>query len=58
MVILALPNGASGAFVKALDTDAPGTIVIDLSADPRFHGPRGRGGLRPRCRGPHVSLLC
>jgi len=35
-VVLALPNGASGAFVAALDAAAPETLVVDLSADHRF----------------------
>ncbi len=35
-VILALPNGASEPFVGAIDAQAPGTLVVDLSADHRF----------------------
>jgi N-acetyl-gamma-glutamyl-phosphate reductase len=35
-VVLALPNGASQPFVAAIDAAAPGTIVVDLSADHRF----------------------
>lgn len=35
-VILALPNGASTAFVAALDAAAPETLIVDLSADYRF----------------------
>lgn len=36
VVILALPNGVSDNFVAAMDTIAPDTILIDLSADHRF----------------------
>ncbi len=36
-VILALPNGKAGEIVIALEAKAPGTIVIDLSADYRFN---------------------
>lgn len=35
-VVLALPNGKSAPFVAALDAQAPGTAVVDLSADHRF----------------------
>ena len=35
-VVLALPNGASAAYVETIDAIAPGTIVVDLSADHRF----------------------
>jgi N-acetyl-gamma-glutamyl-phosphate reductase len=35
-VVLALPNGASAAFVDAIDAAVPGTVVVDLSADHRF----------------------
>jgi N-acetyl-gamma-glutamyl-phosphate reductase common form len=35
-VVLALPNGASQAYVDAIDATAPGLIVVDLSADHRF----------------------
>jgi N-acetyl-gamma-glutamyl-phosphate reductase common form len=35
-VVLALPNGASAAYVEAIDATAPGTVVVDLSADHRF----------------------
>lgn len=35
-VVLALPNGASAPFVAALDAAAPGTVLVDLSADHRF----------------------
>ncbi|MCE5234023.1 MAG: N-acetyl-gamma-glutamyl-phosphate reductase [Mizugakiibacter sp.] len=37
-VVLALPNGASAAFVAALDAHAPATVIVDLSADHRFDG--------------------
>jgi len=36
VVVLALPNGASKPFVEAIDTQAPDTLVVDLSADHRF----------------------
>jgi len=35
-VILALPDGAAGVYLGALETYAPGRIIIDLSADKRF----------------------
>lgn len=35
-VVLALPNGLAGGFVAALDAAAPGTVIVDLSADYRF----------------------
>ncbi len=35
-VILALPNGKAADLVEALDAQAPGTIIVDLSADYRF----------------------
>jgi len=35
-VVLALPNGKAAPFVGALDATAPGTLVVDLSADYRF----------------------
>jgi N-acetyl-gamma-glutamyl-phosphate reductase len=35
-VILALPNGKSAEIVAALRADAPGTVILDLSADHRF----------------------
>jgi N-acetyl-gamma-glutamyl-phosphate reductase len=35
-VVLALPNDRSAPFVAALDARAPGTVVVDLSADHRF----------------------
>jgi N-acetyl-gamma-glutamyl-phosphate reductase len=34
--VLALPNGAAGPFVAALDESRPETVVVDLSADYRF----------------------
>ncbi len=36
VVILALPNGKAAPYVAAIDAAAPGTIVVDLSADYRF----------------------
>lgn len=35
-VILALPNGKSAEIVAAVDTHAPDTVLVDLSADHRF----------------------
>jgi N-acetyl-gamma-glutamyl-phosphate reductase len=35
-VVLALPNGMAAPYVAAIDADAPGTVVVDLSADHRF----------------------
>lgn len=35
-LILALPNGKAASFVAAIDAAAPGTLVLDLSADYRF----------------------
>ena len=35
-LVLALPNGAAGDFVAAVDAIAPDTVVLDLSADFRF----------------------
>ncbi|KRG37385.1 N-acetyl-gamma-glutamyl-phosphate reductase [Stenotrophomonas panacihumi] len=35
-VILALPNGKAQPYVEALDTAAPQTVIVDLSADYRF----------------------
>lgn len=35
-VVLALPNGKGEPFVAALDAAAPGTVIVDLSADYRF----------------------
>ncbi|MGN7830321.1 N-acetyl-gamma-glutamyl-phosphate reductase [Pseudoxanthomonas sp. 22568] len=36
-VILALPNGKAAELVAAIDTQAPETVVVDLSADYRFN---------------------
>ena len=35
-LLLALPNGMAAAYVQAVDAAAPGTVVVDLSADYRF----------------------
>lgn len=35
-VILALPNGAAGPFVAAIEAASPDTVIVDLSADYRF----------------------
>jgi N-acetyl-gamma-glutamyl-phosphate reductase len=35
-VVLALPNGKAAPFVDAIDAAAPGTLLVDLSADYRF----------------------
>ncbi|MFC4725244.1 N-acetyl-gamma-glutamyl-phosphate reductase [Glycocaulis abyssi] len=35
-VILALPNGETAPYVAAIEAAAPGTILVDLSADYRF----------------------
>jgi N-acetyl-gamma-glutamyl-phosphate reductase len=35
-LVLALPNGKAAPFVEAIDTKAPDTVAIDLSADYRF----------------------
>jgi N-acetyl-gamma-glutamyl-phosphate reductase len=35
-LVLALPNGKAAPFVDAVDAMAPGTVVLDLSADYRF----------------------
>lgn len=35
-VVLALPNDKGGPFVEALEEAAPGTVIVDLSADRRF----------------------
>ncbi|MFI4897646.1 MAG: N-acetyl-gamma-glutamyl-phosphate reductase [Phycisphaerales bacterium JB059] len=34
--VLALPNGAAGAYVEGINRHAPGALVVDLSADYRF----------------------
>ena len=36
VVVLALPNGKSAAFVEAIDAVHPDTLLLDLSADHRF----------------------
>lgn len=36
VVVLALPNGASGPFVEAIEGAAAKTLIVDLSADHRF----------------------
>lgn len=43
-VVLALPNGKGEPFVTAVAADAPGTVIVDLSADHRFD-PQWRYGL-------------
>ena len=35
-LVLALPNGMAAPFVAQVDAQAPGTVVVDLSADYRF----------------------
>ncbi|HAQ33955.1 MAG: N-acetyl-gamma-glutamyl-phosphate reductase [Maricaulis sp.] len=35
-VILALPNGAAAPYVAAIEAQAPGMVIVDLSADYRF----------------------
>lgn len=35
-VVLALPNDKSAEYVRAIDATAPGTVIVDLSADHRF----------------------
>ena len=37
VVILAAPDGAAAPYVEAIERDAPHRIIIDLSADHRFH---------------------
>jgi N-acetyl-gamma-glutamyl-phosphate reductase len=34
--VLALPNGASEPYVRAIDAARPGAVIVDLSADHRF----------------------
>lgn len=36
VLVLAMPNGAAGAYVAAVDALAPQSLVVDLSADYRF----------------------
>lgn len=35
-VVLALPNGKAAPYVAAIEAAAPGTVIVDLSADYRF----------------------
>ena len=35
-IVLALPNGKAAPYVAAIDTSAPATVLLDLSADYRF----------------------
>ena len=35
-LVLALPNGMAAPFVAEVDAAAPGTVIVDLSADHRF----------------------
>lgn len=35
-VILAMPNGQAGDYVRAIESAAPRTVIVDLSADYRF----------------------
>ncbi len=35
-VILAMPNGAAAEYVAAIEAEAPGAVIVDLSADYRF----------------------
>jgi N-acetyl-gamma-glutamyl-phosphate reductase len=35
-IVLALPNGKSGEYVRLIDDNAPSTVIVDLSADHRF----------------------
>jgi N-acetyl-gamma-glutamyl-phosphate reductase common form len=37
IVVLALPNGLAADYVSALNAIAPSTLIVDLSADHRFH---------------------
>ncbi len=37
VVVLALPNGKAAAWVEAIDTVRPDTLIVDLSADYRFN---------------------
>ena len=50
-VVLALPNDKGGPFVEALQAQAPGTVIVDLSADHRFD-PQWAYGLPERGREP------
>ena len=53
-VILALPNGLSAPFVTALDAARPDTVIVDLSADPRFE-PSWYYGLPELTRGDYLG---
>ena len=35
-IVLALPNGKSADYVKLVGENQPSTVIVDLSADPRF----------------------
>ncbi|TAH39993.1 MAG: N-acetyl-gamma-glutamyl-phosphate reductase [Gammaproteobacteria bacterium] len=37
VVVLALPNGKSAPFVEVIESKAPQTLIVDLSADHRFN---------------------
>ncbi len=53
-VVLALPNGKAGAYVEALDAQAPQTVIVDLSADYRFD-PAWYYGLPELTRGRYAG---
>jgi N-acetyl-gamma-glutamyl-phosphate reductase len=53
-VVLALPNGKAGELVAAIDTWAPETVVVDLSADYRFDD-RWYYGLPELTRGSYAG---
>lgn len=53
IVILALPNGLAPAYVAEIESHKPDTLIIDLSADHRFH-PRWHYGL-PELRDAHLG---
>ena len=54
VVVMALPNGKCAPFVAALDAAAPGTLVVDLSADYRFD-PAWYYGLPEITRGDYAG---
>ncbi len=54
VVVLALPNGKSGEIVAGIDATAPGTLVVDLSADHRFD-PSWYYGLPEITRGDYAG---
>ncbi len=54
VVVLALPNGKSSEIVAAIDAKAPGTLLIDLSADNRFDD-RWYYGLPELTRGTYAG---